>query len=583
MPRIQVQDLVSPELTQVRAQPVSTLTPAAITPPPQTNSFLQLASALTSIQPSLNQFLDTKMNQVTQESIQAGQEAQMKNKVAFKDAVKGGAIPAGANPWFVQGYQEQSQRINGIAFDQSLRQTWASSDIRNSDDPQAFKSWMQDFTSQYVDKNGISGQPGFHVFQQSALAAQENLAAQHIGYRQQDIEKKTMDGAQTLLNNVLDYPLLYNGAQGQIDAVKSVINAHVANGLNPTVANKLVVDSIITKAKQNESISDLEMIGKIDFGHGSLGKTQYARDEILQAEAHIARSSSEGDRAHKLNDKIAKDAAADSIQSEYMAALVKDPNAAVNPYIQKGLLARVESEKLNQLHAFKLAALTDSKLINEDTAEIAELSWRSMNGQTTKDVINSMVANKQLTLQSAIKMQENLKDSRNSAIREPLVNDLISGVYRQFVAGDTTDQATIAKGNAIRNALGAEAIKMAADGKSPMDIVTQLIDKANKYQEAANFNASRNKSVDPLSTTDRTSVSSIEAKTKALLTHSKAPTEKPKEAPKAPVSKVTNAETFSAAVKEYNESQGTKGTFVEEAKAAGVPVAEYIKQFTKKK
>lgn len=525
MPRITPQDLVAPELTQVQAAPVSTLTAPGITPPPATNSFLQLAGALQSVQPSLNRFLDNRMAEVTTKDIQKGQEAQLKNKMAFKDAVKNGTVPPGANPWFVQGYQEQEQRLNGLTFDQSLRAAWASSPVRNSDDPMAFKSWMQSYTSDYVEKNKLSGSPMFSVFQQAASGAQHNLASEHIAYRQQDIEQKTVLGAQTLINNVLDYPMIYNGGPGQIDAVKSIVNAHVANGMNPTIANRLVVDSITEKAKASLSISDLGMINDINFGNGSLGKTQYAREQIDLAERQIAERAHTKASSDRLMEKHNAEMKMDDLGLRAMDSLIKDPSTSMQPFILEAIKARVPPDEIKKLYGFRESALTDQKSIYEDPASTGDMMWKSLNGQTTPTEIHGALASKQITFATAAKMQENLKDTRNSILRDPMVNQQIEGVYRQYVAGDTTDPATIAKGNAIRTALSADAVKMAADNKSPWEISTSLIKKANEYQTLANFNDKTNTSVDPIDKGSRKAITALEGQTKKAIG---------KEAPKAP-------------------------------------------------
>lgn len=560
MPRILPQDLVSPELTQVQATPVSTLTAPGVTPPPATNSFLQLANALQGIQPSLNRFLDNRMEEATTEEIQKGQEAQLKNKVAFKDAVKAGAIPPGANPWFVQGYQEQEQRLNGVAFDQSLREAWASSPVRNSDDPMAFKSWMQDYTSKYVQDNNLSGTPMFHVFQQSASAAQHNLAAEHIAYRQQDIERKTVEGAQTLINNVLDYPLVYDGAKGQTDAIKAIVNQHVANGLNPTQANHLVVDSITEKAKANLSISDLEMIHMLDFGNGSLGKTQYAREQIDLAERQIAEHAHTRATSERILEKQNAEAVADELGRQYMAVLQKDPGASPDQFITQALKARIPPDEIKKFYGLRDAALTDQKTIFEDPASTGDLLWRSMNGQTDESEIRTALSHKQITLATATKMQENLKDNRNSILRDPMIQQQIEGVYRQYVAGDTTDNATIAKGNAIRTALSAEAVRMALDNKSPLEISVNLIKKANDFQTLANFNQQTNNATDPIDKGSRRAITALEDQTKKAIGK---PTAPPASVPAVPPTaapgliKGYTPDELKALFKAFKESQKT--------------------------
>lgn len=482
--RVQVGDLRTPELIQPKATPVSTLRAPSVTPPPQTNGLLQLGEALSSIQPSLNQFLDRKMDKVTQEEIQRGQEAQLKNKAAFKDAVNKGLIPAGASPWFVQGYQKSEQQVNGIAFDQSLREAWAGSEIRNSDDPDAFKSWVQSYTQQYLEHNKLTGTPMFHVLADAVRGSQANLAAHHIGYRQQQIEETALQNTQQTVLNILDNPMIpspkeEDKVRARAGMIQSLLSEQVASGMNGQQANKLTVDSVVQKALENEDVTVLTILDHINTGNGPLGNTEYARKAAMDAENRIWSRQDSRSLHRSSQEKHLKDQMGEAVLKEATERLLADPTARYDDLVSKA--NEVDQETVKKVLSLRGAMITAKEDLIEDGTTLAELQYKAKSGTMTLKELTSYAGQVKPSTLKGLSQDLAMAKSAPLVLSEPMIKDLINDV--QKVVGKPNPITSVLDNPVAGYQVSAALWKYAIELNTKGDDLPTIHEKLQKYSE----------------------------------------------------------------------------------------------------
>jgi hypothetical protein len=268
----------------VTARPVDQYVAPARPVAPRTNSMLELADALASVRPQLRDYLIEKRDEQREEDLKAGREARLKNKMAFKEAVDKGLIEPGQSPWFVKGYEEQSARIAGQDYDVALRNEYASSAVRNSNDPEAYRQWVQDFRSRWMEERGIdsANQHFKDTFLKHLEASEANMASHHAAARQQGIVRETIDATNTEVANMVSAGLA-NGMDPKAlgERVGELLRLKMDEGLHGSDANKAAIDALANLAIQTRDEGVMRVLDHIGTGSGVLGNTAKARNAKL--------------------------------------------------------------------------------------------------------------------------------------------------------------------------------------------------------------------------------------------------------------------------------------------------------------
>jgi hypothetical protein len=223
--RVQVQNLSKAQPLEPKARPVDTYyTPQMkpVQPPPRTNSLIQLAESLSTIQPSIQQYLaqaNARKETLTEAQKQQAQataaELAVKNQsdwtTAIKELEKRSQDPnlsieartdldqqlqgfRAANPWIRVYYDKAQASQLAMGFDQAIRTEWATSPVKESDS-------IADFDAFYDERlqkafQAVQGKYSDRAIVEDFLPAiqrsRASLLQEQINYRQ----KQTMEQAQ---------------------------------------------------------------------------------------------------------------------------------------------------------------------------------------------------------------------------------------------------------------------------------------------------------------------------------------------------------------------------------------------------
>lgn len=435
--RAQVGDISSPQPLQPQARPVDTYyqpQEAGVTPPARTNSLLQLADALSQIQPGIDKFVAKKSDQIQEEELKQGAEAALKNKLGFNEAIKQGLIPAGASPWFRIGFQQERLRAIGQEYDIQLREKWATSDVRNSDKLEDFQTFLQEQRSTLFNSlgNDFDKRDVQDVLLPFIQKSEANLTNEHSNFRLKQVEAQAEETMATEIGNTLDEyykPGLSDKDRSAMLAqlgttLTDLGNRSVGHGMVGTKANEILVDALATYALDHEDIHVRELMDQIKTGSGVLGKTGYAREKWAKVEDQILDIQEKRERFSWAKEDRAKEEKIDTLQSRIMMKLIQDPTADIVADVKT--LAVLDPEKARAIFSFQEARLDSQYKIRDNHYLVTALQAGIYTNQTTPHDILMSVANKEISGDTGARLLEDLnRFQQDSQTRTVLDNDYL--------------------------------------------------------------------------------------------------------------------------------------------------------------
>lgn len=320
--RGQVTGEIQPQDLTPQARPVDVYyhpSEKAVAPPPKTNSLLQLAESLQSIQPGLDRYIANRDKQVTakqkaEAEALAGQLA-LQNQLDWNSSIQElrkklndpNLLPnekeqvakqlqlfQSSNPWLRIYYDKAQLSQKALEFDQSIRTEWANNPVRDSDNPTDFDAFFDERLNKAYE--GIQGKYHTRAFGEDFFPQTEKtrqaLLNEHINYRQKQVienaknafsslattklnsfrealqtklvdralaigDMENLDGNQKLEMFQKDRDALYQ--QWADDLSNEAKKAIQMTGGNGTEMNAILADSIIAVASESKNPKILDL------------------------------------------------------------------------------------------------------------------------------------------------------------------------------------------------------------------------------------------------------------------------------------------------------------------------------------
>lgn len=118
-----------------------------------------LLSALSQLDGSLSPALRRESRRAAQSEYDEGQELFQQNRTDFAEAVRTGAIPAGASPFVRRGFRESSLHVIGATYNIELQRALEHSNLHEMDDPAQVEQFIQAFQAEFTEVNGLADLP----------------------------------------------------------------------------------------------------------------------------------------------------------------------------------------------------------------------------------------------------------------------------------------------------------------------------------------------------------------------------------------------------------------------------------------
>jgi len=244
----------------------------------------ELAQGLSNLNPALNKFLADRQEAQTEEALAEGAQLQQQHRVAFKDAVKQGLIPEGANPFLRLGYLKSEVRVKGQEYQSWIMDQWQQDgDIRNGA-VDAIPDWAAQKTAEFSKQNLSIYDPQLveEVFQPAASAGQNQLMQRHISYTFQRNEERARTSLEQEVATILQSEDPDRGT-----VIQNILSEAVANGLDGSDVNKIAIQQIGAAADLAGDTDVLSLLDTVDTGNGVLGKTVDGQQMRIRVEDKI--------------------------------------------------------------------------------------------------------------------------------------------------------------------------------------------------------------------------------------------------------------------------------------------------------
>lgn len=341
-PQVQNVDPLKPPIRR-EFYPVDT----TITAPqaPQSNGMLQLAQALTSVNPKIQSFLNDKALDYTSDQVAQGRTQAIKSGLAYGEAVKRGLITPDQSPYFQRAWKEIDGQNAGDAFAAQIQSDADSSGVLNSGDPNKLHTWIQGQAQQAMQGMDPDTQAGFMP---KLMQAHKQLDAKFRTQTSQNTMNGMLDAVSTQFNNIMDEE---TGDGVTFDPSRASARLHNAAalpqfaGLSPATTDKLVTQAVVNKAIANR---DTDVLDALDQWRPDrmkpgqvippIGQTADGRLAIQQATDHIHTKIASDNAQQSAEDERARKAANVKWEQQATAELLK------NGSVSKDTLAQANSE-----------------------------------------------------------------------------------------------------------------------------------------------------------------------------------------------------------------------------------------------
>lgn len=384
--RIQVNDLTQ-ALLAPDAKPVDTYfrPQAEAVAQPGDSDLTQLFEGLGKIRPQVldvaKTYINTQGQKEDAQGTQAYQDAILKdqsvNQTGWKTLVDNGTIPAGASPWFQQGFRKAQLKNMGDQYGRDLTVAWnANGDLKNSDDPAKLNQFIAEQQQGFMDKvkgldSGFTPTELTEVLDPSVNHYNHAVAAGHVAYRVDAIEKDAVStlgadvGHMSSLNSI---PMEERAAN-----INFSVDQMIKNGLDKQKASRTAIDAVTQSATDS---ADPELLNKllpmIKGGTGSVADTQYAKASVEQAQHKIVMKQNE-----QYRKKEAEDAAElNRLTGEVMIAISKGqtPDQASMQYLARNGGANI--------YASSIGLMMQMRSLHDYTppAQAAQVTYQIMSG-----------------------------------------------------------------------------------------------------------------------------------------------------------------------------------------------------------
>lgn len=435
-----------------------------------------LSAGLAQVEPKLTKYLDGKQQEHVEQVTAEGSELAMKaNMVSWKEFVAANPEYTGANPHLIRGYKAARLKSKGMEYYNQLMDEYQKSGVVNQEDPQALTNFMGEFDKKWREEN-LSEFDDIDVakeFNPMAERSKSLLSSRHVQLRWGENLKKAEQELGSLIGNRID-TLLHDPAVNWTEegtrsmsltslgqAIMQDVQEQIASGLPASEVNKLVVNAVVSKAKQLEDEDVLDVLDHIDTGNGILGKTQYATALREATEREIEAGQRDDIKWEAwLKDKQQEDAK-EQLSRKAGRLLLENPQLTVKDL--------VEQTGADTMHIPLLRSLRDNVMSGlaykfVDTAEsqmnTVRMRLKIMSGRASSTDIIAGV-NKDYGLEKALSLIDDMeqRERYHTQLQGDVAGAAKSRIFRA-IAGKGMDDLLPGDGDTIDpgTAAGIEAI-----------------------------------------------------------------------------------------------------------------------------
>ena len=373
------------------AQPVDTYVQGVA----KRNPFDGLATTLKNFSAKAKPVLRDIETRRANEEYAEGLRLYNETRTSVGEAVKSGAISESDSPYLRKGYRVGHLNVLASRYTSDLDRDLEAKKLFHAGDPARISAYVDEYYAQFTKDNPLDGFIEKEVsdnFSSHVLKANEAFRTAWLEKHRVYADGKIYDGISDTIN--ASTVAIFENAETDREIITAnfsmerwlqrSLKGWEADGLNRTKLNKLVVDSIVMSATENENTDILDLLNEVKLGTGSAGSTAYARNEIEKAEEAISTDIA--------NRETARAKAELALQKKELAIVEADGNQAVIEYFNGGLKEE-DAQKFNDAMG-RLRGLAD--LGNQQASALMKSMFTFWDSQLT-DYNSRMEDNAELT------------------------------------------------------------------------------------------------------------------------------------------------------------------------------------------
>lgn len=282
----------------------------------RSGQWTQLSRALSQIEPKLQSFLGETHKENKKQAFAEGRAHFNANRMAWKEFAEANPELAGANPWLRRGYQEAHLDTMANQFKVEMHKFYQEEGLQNRQNPQEVQQLLGEKVKAWREENlqGFDDLDIAEFFDGKQEQYLAGLASEHSRRRMHNAveENKQMLGqsvSSLIMGANADISINWGDPDIQVGAyqalgmeIKAKADNMIANGIPAHEANKIVIDSIVTMARDMEDEDILDLLDHIPTHDGStVGGTNYAKNARTQTANWLEdKERRERDEQHKL-------------------------------------------------------------------------------------------------------------------------------------------------------------------------------------------------------------------------------------------------------------------------------------------
>lgn len=506
---------------------------------PKKSGLADIANALKESEPTLQRFLASKQDSFIEDELAAAQQARMKNKVSYAEAVKlyettGGqqGVSPGMSPWFVKEYKKMDgQLLARNEYMGYLHETYQKSGLAHqvyespAEAAQAYSAFVEQQRGAFLTERGmLDDREWLEGFEAERGSIENSLAAQNLQERTKANEEYFNDSVSQYISSVIDSDASPEEKAAAIFADKEAKLGQL--GMSGSKYNQLTVDSISNRAmdyarmgRYDEAQELLSVMGQVKTGTGTLGSTAYARNKTTEAELRIFNMQRQSEdyawsrqsRSWALQDRELQRQALeyqavqrDRSNREYNEKEEKEMEAAdMMAQIFADPLADRQEEYSRLLREPHLAPLVpalqqfqdnriDAKFkATEDPSVIAQLEVDILRGTADFTEVLDLVNNKEMNTGTAARLLNQWSQTQNNADRigklpqhqRTVVNDTVKGIESVIKGSDLAMSSEDERARALMAGSRAKRMMLEYLEANPAATELEAMDQAEKIKE----------------------------------------------------------------------------------------------------